>query len=181
MIQELLTYSRLTLLEFQPQPIRLSRVIKDAVSQLAGELETRQVAVTIARSGSQVLGHYSMLVQAITHLVSNAVKFVPLGTTPAVRIYDTRDASFVRLWVEDNGIGIQPEHRDRIFRVFERLHDRDEYTGTGIGLAIVHKAASRMNGRVGVESEPGKGSRFWIELPLCPAPENLEEEVSPPT
>jgi len=71
----------------------------------------------------------------------------------------------VRLWVEDNGIGIAPEYHERIFRVFERLHDIEAYPGTGIGLAIVRKGAERMGGRVGVESEVGKGSRFWVELP----------------
>jgi len=70
-----------------------------------------------------------------------------------------------RLWVEDNGIGIKSEHQGRIFRVFERLHGIETYQGTGIGLAIVRKGMERMGGLVGVESEPGRGSRFWIELP----------------
>jgi len=71
----------------------------------------------------------------------------------------------VRLWIEDNGIGIAPEHHERIFRVFERLHRATDYPGTGIGLAIVRKAMERMGGSVGVESALGRGSRFWIELP----------------
>ncbi|MEG4282203.1 CHASE3 domain-containing protein [Microcoleus sp. A006_D1] len=70
----------------------------------------------------------------------------------------------VRLWVEDNGIGIAPEHQKRIFRVFERLHGIESYPGTGIGLAIVQKAVDRMGGQVGVESQLGHGSRFWIQL-----------------
>ena len=70
----------------------------------------------------------------------------------------------VRLWVEDNGIGIAPEHRERIFRAFERLHGVQQYPGTGIGLAIVQKGAARLGGQAGVESEPGAGSRFWVEL-----------------
>ena len=71
----------------------------------------------------------------------------------------------VRLWVEDNGIGIDPQYLDRIFGVFQRLHSTAEFPGTGVGLAIVQRAVERMGGALGVESEPGKGSRFWIELP----------------
>jgi signal transduction histidine kinase len=71
----------------------------------------------------------------------------------------------VRLNVRDNGIGIAPEHLGRIWNVFERLHDREAYAGTGIGLAIVKRAMSRMHGSCGVDSKPGEGSTFWIELP----------------
>ncbi len=70
--------------------------------------------------------------------------------------------------MEDNGIGIAPEHRTRIFKVFERLHADDRYAGLGIGLAMVERAVARMQGEVGVLSEPDGGSRFWIELPECP-------------
>jgi signal transduction histidine kinase len=102
----------------------------------------------------------------MVNLVSNAVKFVERDKQPEVTVYDEERDGFVRVWVEDNGIGIAKEHQDRIFRIFERLHGRDSYVGTGIGLAIVEKAISRMNGRVGLESEIGKGSRFWFELPV---------------
>ncbi|WP_051035582.1 sensor histidine kinase, partial [Fischerella muscicola] len=72
---------------------------------------------------------------------------------------------WVRLWVEDNGIGIASQHQERIFRTFERLHGIESYPGTGIGLAIIKRGIERMGGRVGVESQLGQGSRFWIELP----------------
>ncbi|RAM51415.1 MAG: PAS domain S-box protein, partial [Hapalosiphonaceae cyanobacterium JJU2] len=70
----------------------------------------------------------------------------------------------VRLWVEDNGIGIASEHQQRIFRTFERLHGIESYPGTGIGLAIIKRGIERMGGSVGVESKLGHGSQFWIEL-----------------
>jgi signal transduction histidine kinase len=169
MIQELLAYSRLTLMDFQAQPVRLSRVLKDAVSQLAWDLEQKHAVVNIKRAAYQVMGHYAVLVQVVVNLVSNAVKFVPPGTTPHVNIYSEQNGNFVRVWVEDNGIGIAPEHQSRIFRIFERLHGREAYPGTGVGLAIVHKAVTRMKGNVGVESKPGEGSRFWFELPIYEA------------
>ncbi len=70
----------------------------------------------------------------------------------------------VRIWFEDNGIGILTEHQDRIFRIFERLNRQENYPGTGIGLAMVRKAMSRMDGTCGVESDGRTGSRFWVEL-----------------
>jgi signal transduction histidine kinase len=73
-------------------------------------------------------------------------------------------AGRARLVVEDDGIGIAPEHQEQIFRPFERLHGIEAYPGTGIGLAIVRRAAERMGGSCGVASAPGQGSRFWIEL-----------------
>ncbi|MCC5641028.1 sensor histidine kinase [Nostoc sp. CHAB 5844] len=79
--------------------------------------------------------------------------------------YIQEGTSWIKLWIADNGIGIAPEHQERIFRVFERLHGIEVYPGTGIGLAIVRKALERMGGLYGVESQLGAGSRFWIALP----------------
>jgi signal transduction histidine kinase len=121
--------------------------------------------LTIQKKLPAVLGHRPVLVQAVTNLITNAVKFVQHGVRPKVRISAKENAGRVRLWVEDNGIGIAAEHQERIFKIFERLHSVATYPGTGIGLAIVRKGIERMGGTVGVESEPGKGSRFWIELP----------------
>jgi len=90
---------------------------------------------------------------------------VPAGRTPEVRVRTEGRDGVVRLWILDNGIGIPPEYHERIFRVFERLHRVDEYPGTGIGLAIVRKGVERMGGRVGLESEPDRGTSFWIDLP----------------
>jgi signal transduction histidine kinase len=177
MIQELLAYSRLTLMAVQSQPVRLSRVVKDGISQVSWDLEQRQTKLNVRKSNQVVLGNYAILVQVMVNLVSNAVKFVEPDKTPEVTIYDEERDGFARVWVEDNGIGIAKEHQDRIFRIFERLHGRDSYVGTGIGLAIVEKAISRMNGKVGLVSEPGKGSRFWFELPVYHSADAAEMEA----
>jgi len=103
--------------------------------------------------------------QILSNLLSNAIKFVEAGVPPVVRIRKENRGAQARIWVEDNGIGIAPENHDRIFKVFERLHHREIYPGTGMGLAIVHRALERMGGRVGLESALGRGSRFWFELP----------------
>jgi signal transduction histidine kinase len=102
---------------------------------------------------------------AVRNLLSNALKYVPEGVSPRVTVRAEDRDGRVRLWVEDNGIGIPPEYHERIFRVFERLHPPEVYSGTGIGLAIVRRAIERMSGQTGLESTPGQGSRFWIELP----------------
>ena len=179
MIQELLSYSRLTLMSIQPQPVRLSRAVKDALGQVAWDLEQRKVELHVEKSNHQVLGNFAILVQVVVNLVANAIKFVEPEKTPLVTIYDEEKDGFVRVWITDNGIGIAQEHQGRIFRIFERLHGRETYSGTGIGLAIVEKAITRMNGRVGVESKAGEGSRFWFELPLY-TPGSLPEMPSAP-
>src|ERR1019366_3548004 len=107
-----------------------------------------------------VIGHTGLLTRAITNLISNAAKFSSPGSSPKIIVRGETRGERVRLWIEDDGIGIAPEHQERIFKVFQRLHDTQEYPGTGIGLAIVCKAAEQMGGHVGVESEPGRGSRF---------------------
>jgi signal transduction histidine kinase len=117
----------------------------------------------------EVLAHKSIVVQMLVNLIYNSLKFVEAGVQPCVRIWAEENAATVRLWIQDNGIGIASEHQQRIFRVFERLHGSEQYPGTGIGLANVRKSAERMGGRVGVESQPQQGSRFWVELPKPPA------------
>ena len=108
------------------------------------------------------MGNQAGLTQCLSNLLGNAVKFVKPGERPQVRIRAEQRDAWVRLWVEDNGIGIPPEAVSRVFDMFSRAHKG--YQGTGIGLALVRKVAQRMGGRVGVDSEVGKGSRFWIEL-----------------
>jgi len=89
---------------------------------------------------------------------------VESGVDPVVRVGVDLDPRLARIRVRDNGIGIDARYHDRIFKMFERLSASDEYPGTGVGLAIVKKAVERMNGEIGLESEPGRGSCFWIQL-----------------
>jgi signal transduction histidine kinase len=104
------------------------------------------------------------LEQALANLLGNAMKFVADGVRPRVEVRVEAVGEFCRIFVQDNGIGIPVEHQQNIFRVFHRLHSAEKYPGSGIGLAIVQKSVERMGGKVGVSSEPEKGSCFWIEL-----------------
>jgi PAS domain S-box-containing protein len=110
-----------------------------------------------------VRGDPASLTQCLTNLLDNAIKFVPAGKTARVRVSTQRLPGLIRLRVEDNGIGIPESARARIFELFQRAHNG--YEGHGIGLAIVRRAAERMGGTVGMSSEPGQGSSFWIDLP----------------
>lgn len=167
LIQDILTYSRLSRREIQLQPVSLDRLARDIVRQYL-DMGSVQAQVSVEGPLLSVLGHEASLSQAISNLLSNALKFVAPGSTPKVRLRTEQRNGDVRLWVEDNGIGIKPEYQHRLFSVFERVHPEKKYEGTGIGLAIVRKAAERMGGKVGVESDGLAGSRFWIQLPAAP-------------
>jgi signal transduction histidine kinase len=167
LIQDLLAYSRLGRTSLPIGPVDLGAVVTAVLEQLAVRIGNAQATVRVITPLPQVMGQYQTLVQVVLNLVSNAITFVAPGTPPEVciRTEQRPDEPWVRLWVEDNGIGIPAENHQRIFRVFERLHGPETYPGTGVGLAIVRRGIERLGGRVGLESQPGAGSRFWVELP----------------
>jgi signal transduction histidine kinase len=169
LIQDLLAYSLLSRTEIKAEPVSLDAVLRLAERQLEPALLEHHGTLTIRSPLPRVLGHETTLVQVFVNLLSNALKFIAPGAMPEVEVWSERRAGRVRVFVRDNGIGIQPEHQERIFAVFERLHGSETYPGTGIGLAIVKKGIERLRGRSGVDSAPGRGSTFWIELPE-PAP-----------
>jgi signal transduction histidine kinase len=165
LIGSLLSYAKISRANVTIERLDLISLVRDALEPLRSELEQRGAELRIAETLGCVMAHRTSLVQAIHNLVSNAIKFVQPGTRPAVRLWSELQQGRRRLWVEDNGIGIDAADRERIFRPFERLHSQKEYAGHGMGLAIVQRAVERLAGGVGVESEPGRGSRFWIDLP----------------
>ncbi|MBW4688202.1 MAG: response regulator [Komarekiella atlantica HA4396-MV6] len=175
LLVDLLDYSRLSRVDLPLQPINLNSLLTQVLTQLEPSLQQQQAQVIVSEPLLEIVGNYRTVEQIVINLITNAIKFVVPGVQPQVRVWTERrnrdDTSgtlgdrWVRLWVEDNGIGIQPQYSERIFGVFERLHSIEAYPGTGIGLAIVRKGIERMGGQAGMESEIGQGSRFWIELP----------------
>jgi PAS domain S-box-containing protein len=165
LIAALLSYSRIGKGEVPVVEINLEEYLPRLRTHWQAELEARGGQLDIAHPLPAVLANPTLLDQALTNLVSNALKFVAPGTVPQVRLNADTGDGMVRLRVIDNGIGIEPKHCGRLFQIFQRLHTTEKYPGLGIGLLIVRKAVERMGGRVGVDSEPGKGSCFWLELP----------------
>jgi PAS domain S-box-containing protein len=166
LITDLLNYSRLRQVEIELQPVDLSQVLTEVLNRLEAEIQERQAQIQVESPLPIVQANRLILIQVVTNLLSNATKFVAEGVQPQVRVWAERRDRHTRLWIEDNGIGIAVENHQHIFSPFTRLHSREEYAGTGIGLAIVRKGMERMNGQVGIESQPGQGSRFWLELPI---------------
>jgi signal transduction histidine kinase len=165
MITDVLAYSRATKSKWPMETVELDPLVRQLIEGFPTE---QRPCFHIVSRLPAVRGNATLLSQSLTNLLSNAVRFVPGDRTPHVVIRAEEEGASVTIFVEDNGIGIKPEDQQRIFRIFERAAPAN-YKGTGIGLAVVAKAAERMDGSVGVESEVGKGSRFWIRLPVASA------------
>lgn len=163
LVIDLLAYGRIARSELQLRRVPVLPAWRAALAQFEADIAARGARITTAADFPAVHAHEGMLAQVLANLLGNALKFVPAGRSPQVSFRAEEFGQTVRLWIEDNGIGIAPHHQERIFRVFERLHGR-EYGGTGIGLSIVRKGVERMSGKVGVISAEGEGARFWIEL-----------------
>ncbi|GFO53734.1 hypothetical protein GMSM_07410 [Geomonas sp. Red276] len=179
LIQDLLAYSRLSRQQIRLETVSLSQVVAEALRQLDLVAGGKQYRLEVRGELPAVVGHRTVLVQVLLNLLTNAIKFVPGGVNPRLRVSAEQGERHCRLYVEDNGIGIPAEQQERIFDIFERLNPIESYPGTGVGLAIVRRAVNRLGGRIGVESRVGEGSRFWIELPRAAEPPMLVATPDP--
>ena len=165
LVIDLMAYGRIARSEIELAPVHMEEAWKAAVAQCETVIENRRAIVQSIPPFPRVQAHFPTLTQVLANLLNNALIFVPKNVAPEVSFWiEDAGNTHVRAWVRDNGIGIAPEHHERIFRLFERVEILKE-PGTGVGLSIVRKGIERMRGKVGLESAPGKGSRFWIELP----------------
>ncbi len=162
LINDLLEYSRVGTQGKPLVPVDVSDVVEQALSNLSHAVAETQAKITCDEM-PKVTGDDVQLVQLFQNLIGNALKFSE-KEKPKVHIAAERHGAFWRIRVEDNGIGVEARHLDRIFEIFQRLHTRSEYPGTGIGLAICKKIVERHEGEISVESEPDEGSTFYFTL-----------------
>lgn len=163
LINDLLSYSRVGREEVAAKPVDMQIVVDQALANLQMAIEERSALISSGQLPT-VLANHGMLVRLFQNLIGNALKFCK-AERPIIRIQaEQRGADWV-FSVADNGIGIDPQYKDRIFLIFQRLHKQGEYPGTGIGLAVCKRIVERNGGRIWLESEPGKGTTFFFTLP----------------
>ena len=165
LIDGMLAFAQLGNHTLLPTEVDLGALVQRTQAALEPELEGRHVQWRVGPLPT-VRADQSLMAQVLTNLLGNAVKYSAKSDPAVIEVFaDTSVAGEHRICVADNGIGIDMRHASRLFRVFSRLHHADEFDGTGIGLATVQRILERHGGRVWVESEPGRGARFWFALP----------------
>ncbi len=163
LIEDLLTYSRVGTRGKAFEPTDCEAVFETALSNLG--LLVKENSASVKKSPlPTVIADGRQLVQLFQNLIGNAIKYRS-EQPPEIYVGAEYQASRWLFWVWDNGIGIDPKHAEKIFRVFQRLHSRQQYPGTGIGLAICQKIVERHGGHIWVKSEPGNGSTFYFTIP----------------
>jgi len=167
MIEALLTYSRVTSKGVGFEPIDLNKVIEELTSfELSVKVEETMARVNVPEPLHRVNCDPTQIRQLLQNLIANGLKYQKPGNVPEITIRSSvQDGSMIRVEVQDNGIGIREDQFKNIFVMFRRLHSREEYEGTGIGLAVCKKIVERHGGDIGVSSTFGEGSTFWFTVP----------------
>ena len=162
LIQDLLSYSRLTTRGKALELTESQTACNNALANLRQSIEDSGAKVVVETLPA-VLADAVQLSQLFQNLIGNAIKYCQ--RRPEIQVEARADGKEWAFSIRDNGIGIEPRYCERIFQMFQRLHTRNEYSGTGIGLTICRKIAERHGGRIWVESQPGRGSTFWFTIP----------------
>ena len=148
------------------KPVNFEHVLEEALINLKVPIEENNAVITHDPLPT-IMGDEELKVQLFQNLIGNAIKYRS-KETPKIHISATRENNQYLFSIKDNGIGMSPEHLERIFTIFQRLHTHEEYEGTGIGLAIAQKIVHQQGGEIWAESEPGKGTTFYFTIPINP-------------
>jgi light-regulated signal transduction histidine kinase (bacteriophytochrome) len=164
MINDLLEYSKITSKKREFSRVDTEKVLDETLMNLKVPIEENNAIVTHDPLPS-IIGDEKLLVQLFQNLISNGIKY-RREKVPMIHISSQREKDYQLFSVSDNGIGISKEHLPLIFTIFKRLHTKEEYEGTGIGLSIAQKIVEQHGGKIWAESEPGKGTKFYFTIPL---------------
>jgi light-regulated signal transduction histidine kinase (bacteriophytochrome) len=163
LIDELLEYSRLETTVREFVPVDMNKVLDTTITMLEVPIRESKADISVGPLPT-VMDDESQMTRLMQNLLANAIKFRgPDG--PRIQITASPGPGYWTFSVQDNGIGLNTEYADRIFQMFQRLHTRQEYPGTGVGLAIAKKIVERHGGKIWVESEEGKGATFFFTIP----------------
>jgi light-regulated signal transduction histidine kinase (bacteriophytochrome) len=165
LIDGLLAYSRLERRPQQSELVNTQVLVNSLMAEREDEIRKRGVVINVNVPAIVVNADHEGLAMALRNLLDNALKFTQPVEHPLITIEGSESETDCLLWIRDNGVGFEMKFHDRIFDIFQRLHRAEDYSGTGIGLAIVRKVMERMGGRAWAESEPGNGSTFYLEIP----------------
>jgi len=165
LLDALLRYSRVETKGQEFRPAKLDEIAKDAAHDLDVTIQKIGARLEIGPLPTVTSDPYQLR-QLFQNLIANALKYHRTEVIPLIRVYGEENHGDCRIFVEDNGIGFDEKYLEKIFEPFQRLHGRNEYPGTGMGLAICRKIVERHGGTITARSTPGKGSTFIITLPV---------------
>jgi two-component system, sensor histidine kinase and response regulator len=186
LIDDLLAFSRIGRTTMRKTPIDLNALVKDVIGELQPEIRNRKVAWTLEHLPYIISGDRSLLHQVLMNLLANAVKYTRTRAEAQIQVFAVEQDDEIIVGVEDNGVGYDPAYSDKLFGVFQRLHNATEFEGTGVGLANVRRIVQRHGGRTWAESVPNEGATFYFSLPApgkaeCDMPAPHAEKLALPT
>jgi light-regulated signal transduction histidine kinase (bacteriophytochrome) len=169
LVDDLLAFSRTGRAEMYPRPVRMDELVDEVLQELKRDTEGRNIEWKVEPL-PHVMSDRSMLKQVWVNLLSNAIKYTRQGERAEIQVGGRNHEDEFEFWVRDNGAGFDMQYARKLFGVFERLHQSEEFEGTGIGLANVQRIISRHGGRTWAEGKVGEGAIFWFTLPKSSRP-----------
>lgn len=164
LINDLLSYSRVNTTKINPSEINLRKLLFSVCTDLSSDIKDKEAYVEILEVPEMMVADETKIKQIFQNLLMNAIKFSRKGIAPEVKVNCLDMNTHWQFSIADNGIGIEPEYREKIFLLFKRLHVLTEYEGTGIGLAMVKKLVEQHEGKIWLESEFNEGSTFYFTV-----------------